>query len=126
MARSFTSPLVFIFPYASFQVMIVPDLCNFLAITVLLDLSLLLIHWKPKPIPCDICCILFIVAMAPMVRIKTNCFQPLLYYDDAIDDLKAHGWDVFLKKFEGYNLQVAQDFSHTFNGFRAKVGDVQL
>jgi hypothetical protein len=33
---------------------------------------------------------------------------------------------VFLKKFEGYNLQVAHAFAHTFDDFRAKVGDVQL
>jgi hypothetical protein len=126
MVRSFTSPLVFIFPNSYFQVMIVPKLCIFHAITVHLDLSLLLICWKPKPIPCDICCILFTVAMAPVVRIEPNGCQALLSHDDAIDDLKAHGWDVFLKKFEGYNLQVAQDFAHTFDGFRAKVGDVQL
>jgi hypothetical protein len=37
-------------------------------------------------------------------------------------DLKIQGWDVFLKIFEGYNLQVAQ----TFDGFRAKIGDTQL
>jgi hypothetical protein len=33
---------------------------------------------------------------------------------------------VFLKKFEGYNLQVAQAFAQMFEGFLAKVGDVQL
>jgi hypothetical protein len=40
--------------------------------------------------------------------------------------LKAHGWDIFLRKFEGYNLAVAHAFTQTFDGFRAKVGDVQL
>jgi hypothetical protein len=64
--------------------------------------------------------------MAPVVRIEPNGYQALLSHDDAIDDLKAHGWDVFLKKFEGYNLSVAQAFAQTFDGFRAKVGDVQL
>jgi hypothetical protein len=57
---------------------------------------------------------------------RANGFQALLSHDDAIDDLKAHGWDVFLRKFEGYNLAVVQAFAHTFDGFRAKVGDVQL
>jgi hypothetical protein len=47
-------------------------------------------------------------------------------HDDAIDDLQAHGWDTFIQKFEGYNLVVAQAFAQTFDGFRAKVGDVQL
>jgi hypothetical protein len=106
--------------------MIAPRLCDFHAITFCLDLSLLLIRWKPKPIPCDICCILVTVVMAPVVRIEPNGCQDLLSHDDAIDDLKAHGWDVFLKKFEGYNLSVAQAFAQTFDGFRAKVGDIQL
>ena len=64
--------------------------------------------------------------MAPMVCIDSNGCQDLLSHDDAIDDLKAHGWDVLLKKFKGYNLQVAKDFSQTFDSFRAKVGDIQL
>jgi hypothetical protein len=32
--------------------------------------------------------------MEPMVRIEPNGCQDLLSHDDAIDDLKAHGWDV--------------------------------
>jgi hypothetical protein len=106
--------------------MTVPKHFIFHAITVRLDLSLLLVHWKPKPIPCDICCILVTVVMAPMVCIELNGCQALLSHDDAINEMKAHGWDVFLKKFEGYNLQVAKAFAQTFDGFRAKVGDVQL
>jgi hypothetical protein len=50
----------------------------------------------------------------------------LLLYDDASEDLKSQGWIEFIKKFHGYNLQVAQKFSLSFDGFRAKVGDVQL
>jgi hypothetical protein len=61
------------------------------------------------------------VAMAPVVRIKPNGCQSLLAHDDAIDDLKAHSWDIFLRKFDGYNLVVAQAFAQTFDGFRAKV-----
>jgi len=55
-----------------------------------------------------------------------NGFQDIISLDDSIYDLKAHGWDIFLMKFEGYNLVVAQAFAQTFDGFRAKVGDVQL
>jgi hypothetical protein len=84
--------------------MTVPKIFIFRAIIVCLDLSLLLIRCKPKPIPCDICSIHFIVEIAPVVRIVLNGCQDLLSHDDAIDDLKAHGWDVFLNKFEGYNL----------------------
>jgi hypothetical protein len=50
-------------------------------------------------------------AMALMVRIEMNGFQDLISLDDAIYDLKAHGWDIFLRKFEGYNLVVAQAFA---------------
>jgi hypothetical protein len=62
--------------------------------------------------------------MAPVVRIEPNGCQALLSHDDTIDDLKDHVWDVFLKKFEGYNLQVAKSFAQTFDGFRAKIGDI--
>ena len=106
--------------------MTIPKCCIFCAITVRLDLSLLLVRRKPRPIPCDICCILVTMVMTLVVHIETNGCQALLSHDDVIDDLKAHGWDVFLKKFEGYNLQVAQAFSQMFEGFMAKVGDVQL
>jgi hypothetical protein len=64
--------------------------------------------------------------MAPMVRIEPNVCQALHAQDDAIDDLMVHGWDIFLRKFEGYNLAVAHAFAQTFDGFRAKIGDVQL
>jgi hypothetical protein len=42
------------------------------------------------------------------------------------EDLKNQGWDMFIKKFKGYNLQVAKEFSLTFDGYKEKVGDVQL
>jgi hypothetical protein len=127
MARSFTSPLVFIFPNSSFQVIIiVPKICNFRAITFHIELSMLLVFWKTKPSHYGSWCILFAVAMEPIVRIEPNGFQDHLSHDGAIDSLKVHGWDVFPKKFKGYNLPVAHAFAQTFDGFRAKVGDVQL
>ena len=33
---------------------------------------------------------------------------------------------MFIKKFQGYNLQVEKEFTITFYGYRAKVGDLQL
>jgi hypothetical protein len=50
----------------------------------------------------------------------------LLLHDDASEDLKNQGWDMFIKKFQGCNLQVAKEFTLTFDGYRAKVGDIQL
>jgi hypothetical protein len=64
--------------------------------------------------------------MAPVVRFEPNGSQTLLLYDDASEDLKSQGWDMFIEKFQGYNLRVAKEFSLTFDGCRAKVGDIQL
>ena len=33
---------------------------------------------------------------------------------------------MFIKKFQGFNLQVAQEFALTFDDYREKIGDVQL
>ena len=64
--------------------------------------------------------------MASVIHIETNGSQALVSHDDAIEDLKNHGWDVFLEKFQGYNLHVEKSFAQTFDGFKAKVGDIQL
>jgi hypothetical protein len=64
--------------------------------------------------------------MAPLVRIEPNGIQTLLLFDNAHEDLESNGWLVFIKKFEGFNLTVAQQFALTFDGCRAKVGDIQL
>jgi hypothetical protein len=58
--------------------------------------------------------------------VELNGYQVLLYHDDAIEDLKVQGWDSFIKRFECYNLHVAKEFAQTFNGCRAKIGDIQL
>jgi hypothetical protein len=39
-----------------------------------------------------------------MVRIEPNGLQVLLAHDDALGDIVAHGWDFFIRHFEGYNL----------------------
>jgi hypothetical protein len=52
--------------------------------------------------------------------------QALLAHDDVIGDIVAHGWDIFIRQFEGYNLAVAQAFAQSFDGSKAKIGDLQL
>jgi hypothetical protein len=47
------------------------------------------------------------VTMAPVVQIEPNGCQALLSHDDAINNLMAHVWDIFIRKIEGYNLAVA-------------------
>jgi hypothetical protein len=62
--------------------------------------------------------------MSPVVRIEPNGIQTLLLYDNSREDLERSGWLVFIRKFQGFNLQIAQEFSFSFNGFRDKVGNV--
>jgi hypothetical protein len=64
--------------------------------------------------------------MAPVVRIEPNGNQALLLFDNARKDLEDSGWLTFVQRFEGFNLFVAQQFALTFDGCRAKVGDIQL
>jgi hypothetical protein len=64
--------------------------------------------------------------MAPVVRIEPNDNQALLMFDNARKDLEDNGWLTFVQRFEGFNLVVAQQFAMTFDGCRAKVGDIQL
>ena len=49
-----------------------------------------------------------LLAIAPVVRIKPNDVQTLLLFDNAQEDLERNGWRVFIDKFEGFNLVVAQ------------------
>jgi hypothetical protein len=64
--------------------------------------------------------------MAPVVRAEPNGCQALLMFDGAYSDLEEFGWLSFIRKFDGFNISVARQFSLSFNGYRAKVGDVQL
>jgi hypothetical protein len=64
--------------------------------------------------------------MAPVVRIEPNGVQTLLSFDNAREDLERNGWHVFVEKFEGFNLRVSQEFTLTFDGYREKIGGVQL
>jgi hypothetical protein len=64
--------------------------------------------------------------MAPVFCIESNGSQALLLFDNAHKDLENSGWLVFIQRFEGFNISVAQQFSLTFDGCRAKVGDIQL
>jgi len=64
--------------------------------------------------------------MAPVVRAEPNGCQALLMFDGAYNDLEKYGWLQFIRKFDGYNLAVARQFALSFDGCRAKIGDVQL
>jgi hypothetical protein len=64
--------------------------------------------------------------MAPVVRDEPNGSQALLMFDSARSDLEDNGWLPFIQKLEGFNLCVARQFALTFDGCRAKVGDIQL
>jgi hypothetical protein len=64
--------------------------------------------------------------MAPVVRVEPNGCQALLMFDGACSDLEKFGWLPFIKKFDGYNPIVARQFALSFDGCRAKIGDVQL
>jgi hypothetical protein len=64
--------------------------------------------------------------MAPVVQDEPNGSQALLMFDSARSDLEENGWLPFIQKFEGFNLYIARQFAMTFDGCRAKVGDIQL
>ena len=64
--------------------------------------------------------------MAPVVRIEPNSSQALLLFNNARKYLEDSGWLTFVQRFEGFNLFVAQQFALTFDGCRAKVGNIQL
>jgi hypothetical protein len=64
--------------------------------------------------------------MAPVVRAEPNGCQALLTFDGAYNDLEEFEWISFIRKFDGFNISVARQFALSFDGCRAKVGDVQL
>ena len=64
--------------------------------------------------------------MELVVRIEPNGNQALLLFNNARKDLENSGWLVFIQRFEGFKLLVAQEFALTFDGCRAKVGDIHL
>jgi hypothetical protein len=64
--------------------------------------------------------------MAPVVRAEPNGSQALLTFNDAYADLEEFGWLSFIRKFDGFNTPVARQFALSFDGCRAKVGDLQL
>jgi hypothetical protein len=64
--------------------------------------------------------------MAPVVRAEPNGSQALLTFDGAYADLEEFGWLSFIRKFDGFNIPVARQFALSFDGCRAKIGDLQL
>ena len=71
------------------------------------ELFLLFVCWRTQPTSFFPCCVYVIVSMVHVVRIEPNGSQTLLSHDDVINDIVAHGWDVFIRWFEGFNLNVA-------------------
>ena len=63
-------------------------------------------------------------SMAPVVRVEPNGNQALLMFDNARQDLADNGWLTFMKRFEGFKICVARQFSMTFDGCRSKVSDI--
>jgi hypothetical protein len=64
--------------------------------------------------------------MAPVVRAEPNGCQALLTFSGACSDLEKHRWLAFIRKFDGYDRTVARKFALSFDGCRAKAGDVHL
>jgi hypothetical protein len=64
--------------------------------------------------------------MELVVRIEPNGSQALLLFDNTWKDLQYNGWLTFVQRFEGFNLFFAQQFTLTFDGCRAEIGDIQL
>jgi hypothetical protein len=64
--------------------------------------------------------------MAPVVRAEPNGNEALLTFDGAYADLEEFGWISFIRKFDGFNISVARQFALSFDGCRAKIGDLQL
>jgi hypothetical protein len=62
--------------------------------------------------------------MALVVRIELNGSQALISHYDTRDDLARFGWVKFIQSFEGFNLEVTQYFSQTFDGTKTKIGDL--
>jgi len=62
--------------------------------------------------------------MAPVVRAEPNGSQALLTFDGAFADLEQFGWLSFIRKFDVFNMIVARQFALSFDGGRAKVGDL--
>jgi hypothetical protein len=82
--------------------------------------------FRPCPLFCSVQTLLCREAMAPVIRVEPNRCQALVMFDGAYSDLEKFRWLSFIKKFHGHNPRVARQLALSFDGCRAKVGDVQL
>jgi hypothetical protein len=89
-------PLVFCHSKLKLSNMTTSQVRRYRAVSVFTDLSLLFVYWKTKPPSRGIYWVCLIATMAPVVRIEPNGSQALLAHDDALNDLQAHGWDIFI------------------------------
>jgi hypothetical protein len=104
-------PLVLTIPKLKLSVMVASRALRYWASPDFTDLLLLFVYWRSQPTSHFHCYICVTVPMAPVVRIEPFGSQDLLSHDDAAGDILAHGWDIFIRRFEGYNLAVAHAFT---------------
>jgi len=88
------------------------------------DLILIFVCWRTQPTSHYPFCFYVNISMVPVARIGSNGSQALLSHGDVVEDIVAYGWDGFIRRFDGFNLVVAQAFSKTFDGTRAKIRDL--
>jgi len=56
-------------------------------------------------------------------RVQPSTFDSSQYHDDCIAILREKQWLPFLEKFNGSNEEVTKQFSFTFNGEKALIGN---
>lgn len=57
---------------------------------------------------------------------RAKCPQTLLSHDDTTGRISQFSFLGFIRSFNGFNLEVATDFSRTFDGTKVKIEDVQI
>jgi hypothetical protein len=122
MAHRSVHPLVFCHSKLKLSNMIISQVRRYRAILVFTDLSLLLVYWKMKPPSRGIYCVYLTVTMAPVVRIEPNGCQALLSHDDAINDLQAHGWDIFIQNSKVITWRSHRPLLKCLMGLEPKLG----
>lgn len=89
--------------------------CSFTCVLPLLKIPLFFISIKPLSLE-----------MSPVNRIEPENMKIAEAYDDTLQHFRSIGWFTFLHKFLGHNKQVAESFAQTFNGVKARIGDLEL
>jgi hypothetical protein len=66
------------------------------------------------------------VSMGLISRVEPPGLELIESYSECIPLLQKVGWLEFLMSFHGHNLGVARDFSHNFNGWVTRIGDIEM